>query len=165
MTDETTSSPVKTVSFLRVGKRRLEIFQKACVKFGLTVVDHTAQDAVVLIDDELDFLSASKAVKNSTNSTPTFIRTQWLSDSIKQNRLLPYRSYVLQTAPCPIPSSITETSERIHLKRERAHSSSVSDTDDEPSSKKVDNSIEMVLRTCLTLLPLEPTRYSTNSAR
>ncbi|CAF1620047.1 unnamed protein product [Adineta ricciae] len=136
MADDSSSSPIKTLSFLRVGKRRLEIFQKACLKFGLTVVDHIAQNAFVLIDDELDFVSASKILKSSTNSTPTFIRTQWLSDSIKQNRLLSYQSYVLKAAPCPILPSVTETSDRIHFKRERAISSSASDTDDEQNLKK-----------------------------
>ena len=135
MTDDT-----KVVSFLRVGKRRLEIFTKACVKFGLTIVDHTTPNCLILIDDELDFISASKIVKNSSN----FIRTQWLSDSIKQNQLLSYQSYRLQAISS---SSVIETSEsaskieipqeRPPVKRERSISSSNSDTDDEPNSKKV----------------------------
>ena len=135
MTDDT-----RVVSFLRVGKRRLEIFTKACVKFGLTTVDHTTPNCLILIDDELDFISASKIVKNSSN----FIRTQWLSDSIKQNQLLSYQSYRLQAITS---SSVKKTSEleskieipkeRPPVKRERSISSSNSDTDDEPNSKKV----------------------------
>jgi hypothetical protein len=150
MTDDT-SSPPKIVSFLRVGKRRLEIFNKACIKFGLTVVDYTTQNPFILIDDELDFISANKIFKNSSSasSTPIFIRTQWLSDSIKQNKILSHQSYILHatTTPSNSLSSITETSnppiknetliERPPSKRERSISSSASDTDDEPSSKKV----------------------------
>jgi hypothetical protein len=138
MTDDNISLP-PVVSFLRVGKRRLEIFTKACVNFGLTIVDYTTPNCLILIDDELDFISASKIVKNSS----IFIRTQWLSDSIKQNQLLSYQSYRLDHA---IPSnSIIESSvhkneipkERPPVKRERSISSSASDTDDEPNSKKV----------------------------
>jgi hypothetical protein len=138
MTDD--ASPPQVVSFFRVGKCRLEIFTKACVKFGLTVVDHTTPNCLILIDDELDFISASKILKNS----PIFIRTQWLSDSIKQNQLLSYQTYRLHATPS---SSVIETSdhsnkneipkERPPVKRERSISSSASDTDDEPNSKKV----------------------------
>ena len=98
-----------SVSFLRIGKRRLEIFNKACIKFGLTVVDHTTQNSFTLIDDKLDFISPTKALKSSSSS-PVFIRTQWLSDLIKQNKLLPYQSYILCATPSqPVPS-LTETS-------------------------------------------------------
>ncbi|CAF1083819.1 unnamed protein product [Adineta steineri] len=150
MTDATSSSTV--VSFLRVGKRRLEIFNKACIKFGLTVVDHTNQNAFILIDDELDFISASKALKSSSvlssssSSPPIFIRTQWLSDSIKQNQLLSHESYILHATPSRSESSLTETvipikkteisTEQLSFKRERSVSSSASDTDDETRSKK-----------------------------
>jgi hypothetical protein len=150
MTDDT--SPPTIVSFLRVGKRRLEIFNKACIKFGLTVVDYTTQNSFILIDDELDFVSAIKVLKSSsllssTSSSPIFIRTQWLSDSIKQNKLLSHQSYIIHAAPSIPEASLTETSnplnkneiptEQISLKRDRSISSSASDTDDEPSSKKV----------------------------
>ena len=155
MTDEI--SVRKLVSFLRVGKRRLEIFTKACHKFGLTIVDHTTPDSLILIDDELDFISAQKLIKNSSLTSPAiFIRTQWLSDSIKQNQLLPYQSYVLHATPSP---SITESPQIVNktdilkepppsaLKRERSISTSASDTDDEPNSKKViDNNLLVVLR-------------------
>ncbi|UJR16148.1 hypothetical protein I4U23_003059 [Adineta vaga] len=147
MTDGDTSSCPTIVSLLRVGKRRLEIFNKACIKFGLTVVDHTTQNSFILIDDELDFVSANKALKNSSILSPVFIRTQWLSDSIKQNKLLSHESYILQAAiPTRSESSTIETSqaiiknetiiERISYKRELSISSSASDTDDESSSKK-----------------------------
>ncbi|CAF0842679.1 unnamed protein product [Rotaria sp. Silwood1] len=137
----------KIVSFLRVGKRRLEIFQKACIKFGLTIVDHNTQNSFILVDDELDFISANKALKSSSLvSSPIFIRTQWLSDSIKQNKLLSHQSYILHaTIPNPT-SSIPETSnstnkneiltERPSIKRERSISSSASDTEDEANAKK-----------------------------
>jgi len=143
MTDDTSLPTV--VSFLRVGKRRLEIFNKACIKFGLTIVDYTTQNSFILIDDELDFISPNKILKSSSSiSSPIFIRTQWLSDSIKQNKLLSYQSYILHATPS---HSIIETSnpsikneiltERPPSKRERSISSSASDTDDEPNSKKV----------------------------
>ena len=134
------------VSFLRVGKRRLEIFNKACVKFGLPVVEPINENCFVLIDDELDFVSANKALKSSSLS-PTFIRTQWLSDSIKQNKLLSHESYILRATPSRPVSSSTETltlsskneipKEQLPVKRDRSISSSASDTDDEPGSKKV----------------------------
>lgn len=138
----------KTVSFLRVGKRRLEIFQKACAKFGLTVVEHNAQHSTILVDDELDFISASKAIKiSSFASPPVFIRTQWLSDSIKQNKLLSHQSYTLQAnLPTPTPpvtethsqsDNIEGTTQRSSVKRELSISSSDSDTDDESNAKKV----------------------------
>ncbi|CAF4945337.1 unnamed protein product [Rotaria sp. Silwood1] len=145
MTDD--SCLPKIVSFLRVGKRRLEIFQKACIKFGLTIVDHNTQNSFILVDDELDFISANKALKSSSLvSSPIFIRTQWLSDSIKQNKLLSHQSYILHaTIPNPT-SSIPETSnstnkneiltERPSIKRERSISSSASDTEDEANAKK-----------------------------
>ena len=148
MTDDT--SPPTTVSFLRVGKRRLEIFNKACTKFGLTIVDYTTQNPFILIDDELDFVSAIKVLKSSSSvsSSPIFIRTQWLSDSIKQNKLLSHQPYIIHATPSIPAASLTEISnpsntneiptERIiPSKRERSISSSASDTDDEPSSKKV----------------------------
>jgi hypothetical protein len=149
MTDDT--SPPTIVSFLRVGKRRLEIFNKACIKFGLTVVDYTTQNSFILIDDELDFFSAIKVLKSSSllssTSSPIFIRTQWLSDSIKQNKLLSHQSYIIQAALSIPEASLPETSnplnkteippEPISSKRDRSISSSASDTDDEPSSKKV----------------------------
>lgn len=146
MTDEISAR--KIVSFLRVGKRRLEIFTKACSKFGLTIVDHTTPDSLILIDDELDLISAQKLIKNSSLATPPiFIRTQWLSDSIKQNNLLPCQSYVLHTTP-PSTSSINEAPQIVNrnetlrepppsFKRDRSISTSASDTDDEPNSKKV----------------------------
>ncbi|CAF0756344.1 unnamed protein product [Rotaria sordida] len=144
MTDDTCLP--QTVSFLRVGKRRLEIFQKACIKFGLTIVDHN-QNSFILVDDELDFISANKALKSSSLlSSPIFIRTQWLSDSIKQNKLLSHQPYILNATISQPISTITETSnptnkneiviERSSLKRERSISSSASDTDDEINSKK-----------------------------
>ncbi|CAF0788590.1 unnamed protein product [Rotaria sp. Silwood1] len=145
MTDD--SCLPKIVSFLRVGKRRLEIFQKACIKFGLTIVDHNTQNSFILVDDELDFISANKALKSSSLvSSPIFIRTQWLSDSIKQNKLLSHQSYILH-ATIPNPTlSIPETSnstnkneiltERPSIKRERSISSSASDTEDESNTKK-----------------------------
>jgi hypothetical protein len=147
MTDDTL--PPTIVSFLRVGKRRLEIFNKACVKFGLAVVDHTNQNCFILIDDELDFVSANKALKSSSSSSPSpiLIRTQWLSDSIKQNKLLSHQPYILRATPSRSVSSLVEASnssnkdeipkERPVLKREHSISSSASDTDDERSSKKV----------------------------
>ena len=146
MTDDT--SPPTIVSFLRVGKRRLEIFNKACIKFGLTVVDYTTQNSYILIDDELDFVSAIKILKTSSlSSSQIFIRTQWLSDSIKQNKLLSHQSYIIQATPSLSTASLTGTStpsnkndiptEPIPSKRDRSISSSASDTDDEPSSKKV----------------------------
>ena len=139
-----------TVSFLRVGKRRLEIFHKACLKFGLTVVDYTASNSFILIDDELDFVSANKALKSSlslSSLSPVFIRTKWLSDSIKENKLLSHQPYILQANLSHTVSSPIETSnspnknvfveQALCMKRERSISSSASDTDDEPSSKKV----------------------------
>lgn len=149
MSDET--SIRKLVSFLRVGKRRLEIFTKACTKFGLTIVDHTLSDSLILIDDELDLISAQKLIKNISLSSPAvFVRTQWLSESIKQNKLLPYQSFVLHAtfSPSPAISSTRETPPTVNknemlneqppsMKRERSISSSASDTDDEPNSKKV----------------------------
>ena len=151
MTDEI-SPPPETVSFLRVGKRRLEIFIKACTKFGLTVVDHSTSNALILIDDELDFISANKIFKGSSSrSSPIFVRTQWLSDSIKQNKLISYQSYVLHAISSQSIISGTELSdppkkneiprEPPPLKRERSISSSASDTDDESSSKKVFHSV------------------------
>lgn len=148
MSDDILSQP-KFVSFLRVGKRRLEIFHKACTKFNLTIVDYTTKDCLILIDDELDVLSANKIFKNSSSiiKNPIFIRTQWLSDSIKQNKLLSHQSYILHTT-IPTQTIVTETSnsivkneiitESLPRKRERSISSSASDTDDEPTSKKID---------------------------
>ena len=145
MTDALSPS---VVSFLRVGKCRLQIFHKACIKFGLTVVDHTTPNPFILIDDELDVLSARQVLKNSATSasSPVFIRTQWLSDSIKQNNLLSHQSYILNTNPirstpvaCDVPSASAEPDvsiERPVLKRERSVSSSASDTDDERCSAK-----------------------------
>lgn len=135
----------KIVSFLRVGKRRLEIFNKACIKFGLTIVDYTTKNNFILIDDELDFISANKILKNSLSATltPIFIRTQWLSDSIKQNQLLSHQSYILHATSSSItktlntPIKIEIITEQLPIKRERTISSSASDTDDESSSKKV----------------------------
>jgi len=144
MTDDI--SPPTVVSFLRIGKCRLEIFNKACIKFGLSIVDYT-KNSFILIDDELDFISANKIVKSSSS---IFIRTQWLSDSIKQNKLLSHQSYILHGTSSHSISSIKDTSNPSNkneilteppppLKRERSISSSASDTDDEPSSKKVFN--------------------------
>ncbi|CAF2100482.1 unnamed protein product [Rotaria magnacalcarata] len=135
------------VSFLRVGKRRLEIFQKACIKFGLSVVDHNSHNSFILIDDELDFISASKALKSSSfSSSSILIRTQWLSDSIKQNKLLPHQSYILHANLPQSVSSVIETCNSSNrnetithgssIKRERSISSSASDTDEESNSKK-----------------------------
>jgi hypothetical protein len=147
MTDDISSPTI--VSFLRVGKRRLEIFNKACIKFGLTIVDNTTQNSFILIDDELDFISANKIFKSSSlsSSPPIFIRTQWLSDSIKQDKLLSHQSYILHAIPSRSASIITDTSdsankneipkERPPAKRERSISSSASDTDDERNAKKV----------------------------
>jgi hypothetical protein len=154
MTDA--ASPA-VVSFLRVGKCRLQIFHKACIKFGLTVVDHTTANPFILIDDELDVLSARQVLKNSATSasSPVFIRTQWLSDSIKQNKLLAHQSYILNTNPirstsvaCDVTSASTDLDaslERPVLKRERSVSSSASDTDDERRPTKVmpPNSIDL----------------------
>ena len=155
MTDETTAR--KVVSFFSVGKRRLEIFIKACGRFGLTIVDHTTPDALILIDDELDFISAQKLIKNSPLTSPAiFIRTQWLSDSIKQNQLLSHQSYVLHATPSPSVSSTIETPPVVNkteipkepppsFKRERSNSTSASDTDDEKKKKKViDNNLAVI---------------------
>lgn len=139
MTDSRASANL--VSFLRVGKCRLEIFRKACLKFGLTIVDHQAGQALILIDDELDFVSACQALKSSSSSsTVTFVRTQWLSDSIKKNELLSYQPYILRaTLPTKVTPALTEqpAPPPVPPKRERSVSSSASDTDDEPSAKKV----------------------------
>ena len=158
MSDET--SIRKFVSFLRVGKRRLEIFTKACTKFGLTIVDHTTSNSLILIDDELDLISAQKLIKNVSLSSPAiFIRTQWLSESIKQNKLLPYQSYILH-ATSSSSSSIRETPPTVNknemlnqlpppppppTKRERSVSTSASDTDDERNFKKVIDHLKNLL--------------------
>ena len=136
MTDSRASANL--VSFLCVGKCRLEIFRKACLKFGLTVVDHHVGQALILIDDELDFLSACQALKSSSSSV-TFVRTQWLSDSIKKNELLSHQSYILRaTLPTKVTPVLSEQpAPAPPEKRERSVSSSASDTDDERSSKKV----------------------------
>ena len=143
MTDA--SSPT-VVSFWRVGKCRLHIFHKACTKFGLTVVDLTTTSPFILIDDELDVLSARQLLKNAA-SPPVFIRTQWLSESIKQNQLRSHQSYILDTNPsrstsvaCDRPSASTDVDvslDRPVSKRERSVSSSASNTDDERCSNKV----------------------------
>ena len=140
------SSTSRYVSFLRVGKRRLEIFSKACGKFNLNIVDHNSENALILIDEELDLGTTSKTLKNAASST--FVRTQWLSDSIKQNQLLSHESYIVHLTLSKPSSSITETLasvkktetstvDRLPLKRDRSLSSSASDTDDECHSKKV----------------------------
>ena len=115
-----------SVCFFRVGKCRLEIFRKACRKFGLTVLEQHSEHALTLIDDELDVLSACQALRGSAL---TLVRTQWLSDSIKKNELLSHQSYVLRARPALVEPTPPPA------KRER--SLSASDTDEEPAAKKV----------------------------
>ena len=144
------SSSSRPVCFLRVGKRRLEIFSKACAKFKLDIVDLNTENALILIDEELDLGATAKALKNAASST--FVRTQWLSDSIKQNQLVSHESYAVHMASSrPSSSSASSVPESLvssqkmeksvveppPLKRERSVSSSASDTDDECHSKKV----------------------------
>jgi len=138
------NSTIRTVSFLRVGKRRLEIFHRACSKFNLVVLEQpTADCCSILIDDELDYLSASKIIQNfKLSTTPILIRTQWLSDSIKQNQLLSHQSYIVHAVPIhskeeKVTSAANKVVEQSQLKRERSVSSSNSDTDDERNPKKV----------------------------
>jgi hypothetical protein len=139
------SSSVFSVAFLRVGKRRLEIFHKACNKFGLNIVDCTTDNVLILIDDELDLVSACKTIQRS--STSTLVRTQWLSDSIKQNQLLSHHSYIVQTlypsrSILPSCTQMCTSSNRLEpstrqqmcVKRERSTSSN---TDDESNAKGV----------------------------
>jgi hypothetical protein len=123
---------ISHVCFLRIGKGRRDIFNKACQRFGLIVVETGSKCDLILIDDEVDIHAPGKV---STDAV--FVRTQWLSDSIKQGHLLAHQPYI-NTTPCPSKRSTdgSRSSSILPLKRERSSSSSLSDTDDESSTKR-----------------------------
>ncbi|CAF0964735.1 unnamed protein product [Didymodactylos carnosus] len=102
LTDDNCLSISKSLIYLlpnKIGKGRLDVFKSAFKQFQLTLCESTnySQEPYVVVDDEFDVKSVLKILNiRDISKGPVIIRTKWLTDSLKEKKLLSYQDYTLK---------------------------------------------------------------------
>jgi hypothetical protein len=98
------SDPTVTFYFLPngIGKERRRIFTNAFERFHLQLTESPENARFILVDEQFDVPKVFSILKidpseNNDKPVPIVIQTRWLSDSLKEKRLIPLtKDYIIR---------------------------------------------------------------------